>query len=221
MARGSTSLTSSPARSGIPKTEIQYTPVAERWAQVAPLALLQNIADFPNKAQVNAQRIAIGEIANTSPHDAIKALAQVPSDESKNVAEQLAYRWAMKNVQEVVDWIQTDPTVQDDLLVEVFRVLVRTDPEAAVNLALDRPVRSSHFNLEYQVIRLLISDNKIEESLALLPRVREGFSQVDAFYLVGLNLALNKNINQALELGEQLSASRRDLYLRSVMRGCA
>lgn len=198
--------------------------VAERWAQVDPLALLQNIADFPYKAQVNARRIAIGEIANTSPQDAIKALAQVPSDETKNVAEQLAYRWAMKNVQEVADWIQTDPTVQDDqddLLVEVFRVLVRTDPEAAMKLALDRPVRSSHFNLEYQVIRLLISDNKIEESLALLPRVRAGFSQVDAFYLVGLNLALNKNINQALELGEQLSASRRDMYLRSVMRGWA
>ncbi len=200
------------------------TTVADRWAQVDPLALLQNIADFPNKAQVNARRIAIGEIANTSPRNATKALAQLPSDETKSVAEQLAYRWAMKNVQEVVDWIQTDPIVQnyqDDLLVEVFRVLVRTDPEAAMQLALDRPVRSSYRSLEYQVVRLLISDNKIEESLALLPRVREGSSQVDAFYLVGLNLALNKNINQALELGEQLSASRRDTYLRSVMRGWA
>ncbi|MXW52466.1 MAG: hypothetical protein F4X44_09385 [Gammaproteobacteria bacterium] len=200
------------------------TTVADRWAQVDPLALLQNIADFPTKAQVNARRIAIGEIANTSPRNATKALAQLPSDETKSVAEQLAYRWAMKNVQEVVDWIQTDPTVhdyQDDLLVEVFRVLVRTDSEAAMKLALNRPVRSSYRSLEYQVVRLLISENKFEESLALLPRVREGSSQVEAFYLVGLNLALNKNINQALELGEQLSASRRDIYLRSVMRGWA
>ncbi|MCY4142172.1 MAG: hypothetical protein OXG08_00590 [Gammaproteobacteria bacterium] len=200
------------------------TAVANRWARIDPLTLLQRIADFPAAAQANARSRAIAEISKASPRDAIDVLAQLPSSEVENAAKQLVYQWALKNVQEVMDWIQTDPTVQDyqeALLAEAFRVLVRVDSEAAMNVALDRPMDSSQPNLEYEVIRLLVIDNKIEESISLLLRMREGDSQSKAFVLVATQLVVNEEIDRVMQLGKHLDDSRRDSYFSDVLNAWA
>lgn len=200
------------------------TIVAERWAQTDPNQLLQNIAAFPATAQTKARGIAIGVIAMSAPQDAIKALALLPEEEIENAAERVARSWAMNSVRDVVDWIQSDSTVQayrGSLFSVVLEELVRTDPEEAMRLALDQPSDPSSPHLEYQVIHKLIEDNEIEQSLKLLPNMRESVGQFNAFVLVGIQLIVNKDIERALALGEQLDASRRDDFLKRLLNGWA
>ena len=189
--------------------------VASRWAQFDPKELLQNVETFPSTLQARSRRLAVGGIAKSSPQDAIATLSVIPSNEIEGVARHLVYWWATSSMDEVIDWIRNEPVVNDyqaSLLSLVLQQHVRTSPEAAMQIALEQPIDASSRNLEYQLISQLVEDNKIEESVALLPSLREGAGQLSAFALVGLQLILNRNIERALGLGEQLTDSQREDY---------
>ena len=195
--------------------------IASRWAQEDPHKLLENIAAFPERAQIEGRRLAIGQIARTSPHDATESLALLPPDEIEGAAEQITYWWARSNLQDVVDWIRNDSVVQAyqrSLFVVVLQHLAQQDLEPAMQFALDQPIDPSQRNLEYELIHLLVWDNRIEESLSLLPRTRDGQGKFEAYVAIGLNLLLNKEIDRALGLGEHLTASRQEDYIERLMR---
>lgn len=198
--------------------------VASRWAQIDPGELLQNVETFPEALQARSRRLAVGGITKSSPQDAIAILSTIPSSEIEGAARHLAHWWAMRSIDEVVDWIQNDPVVHDyqaSLLSLVLRQHVRTAPEAAMQVALEQPIDPSSRSLEYQLIHELVEDNKIQESLALLPSLREGAGQLSAFALVGLQLILNRDKERAFGLGEQLIDSQRADYFERLVRAWA
>lgn len=189
--------------------------VASRWAQIDPGELLQNVDTFPEALHARSRRLALGGIAKSSPQDAIAALAVIPSNEIEGSARHIVHWWAMRSIDEVIDWIQNAPIVHDyqaSLLSLVLRQHVRTAPEAAMQFALEQPIDPSSRNLEYLLIHQLVEDNKIEESIALLPSMREGVDQLRAFALVGLQLILNRDMDRALGLGEHLDDSQHEDY---------
>lgn len=198
--------------------------VASRWAQIDPGELLQNVESFPTASQARSRRLAVGGIAKSSPQDAIATLSETPSNEIEGVARHLVHWWAMRNMDEAIDWIQNEPVVRDyqaSLLNLVLRQHVRTAPEAAMQFALEQPMDPSSRNLEYQLIEQLVEDNKIKESVALLPSLREGEGQTSAFALVGLQLILNRDIDRALALGEHLNESQHEDYFGGLFNGWA
>lgn len=198
--------------------------IATRWAQANPEELLRNIGVFPIAAQARGRSLAIGEIAKTSPQDAIATLSLIPSNEVKNAARHLVYWWSLTSEHDAMDWIQSDPTVRDyqkSLIRVVLDELVLKDPEAAMQFALDQPIDSSRRNLEYRLINALVRDNKIDESLSLLPRMREGNSQFEAFVRVGINLIVNKNVDRALGLEKLLDTSRHTAYRERLVKAWA
>ena len=206
-----------------PREELLDT-VASRWAQVDPKELLENVETFPEALHARSRRLALGGIAKSSPKDAIAALAVIPSNEIEGSARHIVHWWAMRSIDEVIDWIQNAPIVHDyqaSLLSLVLRHHVRTAPGAAMQIALEQPIDPSSRNLEYQLIHQLIEDNKIEESVALLPSMREGVDQLRAFALVGLQLILNRDMDRALGLGEHLDDSQRADYFERLVSAWA
>ena len=198
--------------------------VASRWAQIDPGELLQNVESFPTASQARSRRLAVGGIAKSSPQDAIATLSETPSNEIEGVARHLVHWWAMRNMDEAIDWIQNEPVVRDyqaSLLNLVLRQHVRTAPDAAMQFALEQPFDPSSRNLEYQLIHQLVEDNKIKESVALLPSLREGAGQINAFVLVGLQLILNRDIDRALGLGEQLNDSQLEDFFEGLFNDWA
>ncbi len=198
--------------------------IATRWAQANPEELLRNIESFPKTAQSRGRSLAIGEIAKTSPQDAIATLSLIPSNEVENSAKHLVYWWSLRSENEAIDWIQNDPIVRDyqkSLIRVVLNELVLKDPEAAMQFALDQPMDSSRRNLEYRLINALVRDNRIDESLSLLPRMREGNSQFEAFVRVGINLIVNKDVDRALGLAESLSTSQHKAYRERLVNAWA
>lgn len=198
--------------------------VASRWAQVDPKELLQNVETFPEVLQARSRRLAVGGIAKSSPQDAIATLSLIPSNEIEGVARHIVHWWATSSIDEAIDWIQNDPIVHDyqaSLLSVVLRQHVRTAPGAAMQIALEQPIDPSSRNLEYQLIHQLVEDNKIKESVALLPSLRKGAGQLSAYALVGLQLILNQDIDRALGLGEQFIDSQREEYFERLVRAWA
>lgn len=90
-----------------------------------------------------------------------------------------------------------------------------------MQIALEQPIDPSSRNLEYQLIHQLVEDNKIKESVALLPSLRKGAGQLSAYALVGLQLILNQDIDRALGLGEQFIDSQREEYFERLVRAWA
>lgn len=194
--------------------------IATRWAQNDPSALLkQNLDDLSQTAQTTARSTAIDQIAKTSPQTAKEFLSDLPQDEIEAVAVRIARRWSDANVQEAIDWIKTDPRIIDcrQLLFGVaLDELLREDADAAIQFALDHSTKSSKDGLEFRVLSYLVLHNQIEDALEFLPSMREGDGKFAARMDVALNLIVNKDIDRALELSEQVDANSRDFFLISV-----
>lgn len=198
--------------------------IANRWAYSDPRALLEEIDAFPGEVQKEARSKAIGEIARTSPMEAIDALGLLPIDEVESAAKEIVLWWSMKNVQDAVDWIQNDSIVQahqKTLFAVVLQELARGSIEDAMQFVLEQPMDYSRRNLEFELIDLLLEDNRIEETLPLLSRMRESGSQFEAYVAVGTNLIVNKDIDRALELANQLPVAHQKIYLERLLNAWA
>ena len=97
----------------------------------------------------------------------------------------------------------------------VLRSLAVSDPELAIQTALDQPLGERSQGLEVSVISSL-SYHDIERAIEFLTQVREGNSTLAAYRTVGYRLIGLDDYDRALSLGTKLPESQRQAYYDSI-----
>ena len=119
-----------------------------------------------------------------------------------------------------IEWLnseasQLDEYAKQQYLNEVFQSWTRSDPDGAFEMALQIPIYRDNNGLEATVVTWL-SFSDVDRAITLLPRVRAGKTKTEAYRSVGMRLAKQVKISEAVRLGNDLSERDRKEYLETL-----
>lgn len=166
------------------RRELQ-TRLLEQAAQQDAEGLLVDLQSYPDSLHGLIREVAITEIAKRSPTIAASMLGDIRDLEVRaRIAESVAASWGRQDYRTALAWIQTDPKVaryREVLTEKILETLVRYDPQLALNVALELPVRNDDgIGWESIIVRKLAGDD-IDSAIAMLPKVRPGRTQREAY----------------------------------------
>ncbi|MDE0645498.1 MAG: hypothetical protein OXH84_04575 [Gammaproteobacteria bacterium] len=191
--------------------------ILSTWADVDPYALLDEIESLPIELQLKATEAALVSLAISEPKSVISYLPSLDNRGSqRQVARALVNSWAEKDALAALDWVLTDPFVDEisyrqSLLQPVLYFLARTNPDLAMDTALDQPLGRSRVGAEAHLIGSL-SWRNLDTAIKLLPRTREGNTRLNAYQSVGFTLLMRGEIDRAFSLGNDLPENNLDKY---------
>ena len=191
--------------------------ILSTWADVDPYALLDEIESLPNELQLKATEAALVSLAISEPKSVISYLPSLDNRGSqRQVARALVNSWAEKDALAALDWVLTDPFVDEisyrqSLLQPVLYFLARTNPDLAMDTALEQPLGRSRVGAEAHLIGSL-SWRNLDTAIKLLPRTREGNTRLNAYQSVGFTLLMRGEIDRAFSLGNDLPENNIDKY---------
>ncbi|MXW07940.1 MAG: hypothetical protein F4X56_03965 [Gammaproteobacteria bacterium] len=158
--------------------------VLEEFAQSDPPGMLGQIHNLPENLQSLAHEIALIEIAVSSPEKVADSLGDLREREQRDrVAAVVVANWAVKNVNDVLHWISTDPKVahyRSELIEVALRELARTNPQKAFDTAVTLPLNTEGQGWEGRVIFDLMARD-IDSAVSMLPKVRAGPTRREAY----------------------------------------
>ena len=106
------------------RDKLQRT-VLDRWSAKDPISLLQETSNFPDSLRQLAEEKARVAMAERAPEQASKWLQEIEDPNIRaQVAAQIARNWAKHDATEVLEWIQSDRTLEsmrDSLVRDVVR----------------------------------------------------------------------------------------------------
>ena len=202
------------------------------WAE--PDLLLVSIDEFPSEFHDQVYLQVAQRAATDSPGEALALLAETsvwpetPVDRSRP-GEFSPRNWRIKQIVGdaaqadpllTIEWLNSDASQLDDetrqqYLDDVFQAWTRSDPDSAFEMALQAPVKEGSVGLEATVVSWLSHQN-VDGAIALLPRVREGKTRLEAYRDVAWQLEEQDRISEAVQLGDDLPEKDREEYLQSL-----
>lgn len=184
-----------------------------------PMKLLANLRQLPASLHREASVRAIERLVwAESPTRAIEMVFQLDENLQLSAAKALVEEWTRKDLDSCVEWVLSSPESKDlrnNLYHTLaWELLYEDEPELAFQVALRQPVPYHGFGLEGDLIRDVASDN-LSLALELLPNVREGKTQINAYISVAEEMFHRGKTDDAIDLGTELeSKDRYHYYLR-------
>lgn len=201
------------------RADLQQSAI-QTWARSDPRALLEHLPNLSEDIRSMARQEAIQGIALISPHEAIELISTVQGEVGAEIAITVGYRMSQEDAREALNWALTDSRVDEhrfSVLQRMMAALVAENLDLAMRTALDQPVSQWGRALESSVVRSLISSERFDEAISILPRVREGSVRLQAYAEVGTDLALNGEIQKSFDLAEGLADTQREAYYERLL----
>lgn len=200
--------------------------VASTWASQDPSSVLDKLEMFTPKVRKVVINTAIESIARTSPRDAAELVVQFDENWDDSLRNKVMQYWVKLDAEAAIDWVFVRIKTAEnryDWVRALTSYLVRTDPHRAFNVALQQQNFEElrlgfgryQLGLEAEVINRLTRQD-IELAVELLPRVREGKTQIEAYTRVARFFIKKGDTKRAINLGLQLSNSTQSDYYRNL-----
>ncbi|MCY3885648.1 MAG: hypothetical protein OXG24_12135 [Gammaproteobacteria bacterium] len=186
--------------------------VARSWASVNPDSLLSKLDLLPRSVHSFAKYVALDAISKTDPRKAL-AVLDLLNNESMfdNAVTAILRNWAYFDVDAALDWVRTAPNLkmsQTDLVANIVYSLAVTDPEKAMQVALEHPFENPGRDRDLTTIVVdRLSHSDVDLAIKMLKHVRET-SKLSAYALIGNVLIRHFDTKRVLELGEHLNQSQ-------------
>lgn len=198
----------------------------DSWIEINPKDLLANLEQLPDHLQRNAQHGAMLGVARTTPPDAIKFLTELPNDPNDNrrydLAFEIAEHWSRADAYAALDWVSSIPfpgesnkRPQRMLLTKVLRNLALSDPNLALQSALNDPMGRFGHGLEPYVVSK-VAQLDTAKAISMLSNVRDGKTKTASYRSVGRTLSENGNYDRAVDLGLDLPEEDQSNYYCAV-----
>ena len=194
------------------------TYVLRAWGREDPRGLLDSLDSFSQSSKVKAAEIAISEIANESPDEALQLLDRLENllPSTDTVRHRIADYWSLEDPHAAMDWILSDEHIEhpqrSSMIQSGLHNLAKVAPDKAMDLALS--LSESNSRTEAMVIGSIASYD-LETAIRLLPRVREA-SQALAYTSVVQPLVTQGDHDRALSLAEGVPPSNRFFIYRQL-----
>lgn len=190
-------------------------PVGLSRNDVDPQAMLDSLDQLPKSVRGQVSSTAIGRMArDSSPAQAADRVLQLEPRLQPAAARVLVEQWVKKDQAAVVEWVSTHPeleTFRGTLLNALAWALVDNDARLAFEVALKQPIPYHGFGLEGEILADIAGDD-ITLAMELLPYVREGTTEANAYLSVAKRLLRKNRTTEIVELGKQLTESSRRGY---------
>lgn len=185
---------------------------------VDPQAMLDSLDQLPKSVRGQVSSTAIGRMArDSSPAQAADRVLQLEPRLQPAAARVLVEQWVKKDQAAVVEWVSTYPELEafrGTLLNALAWALVDNDARLAFEVALKQPIPYHGFGLEGEILADIAGDD-ITLAMELLPYVREGTTEANAYLSVAKRLLGKNRTSEIVELGKQLTeSSRRGYFIR-------
>ena len=190
------------------KERSYYYQIFRKWAEVNPEELLSRVESFPRSERQAAVNSGIGELAMNSPEEAAKRTFEFDSVigiDVSDLQERVIRQWAASDPNATLNWVientAEDSSEQAWLLYTGLRELVKTDPEAALELALTQAPESVYAERGYaeSVVGDVVEAGELELAMDAMDRIPEN-ARVYSFTVIGRALALENRWQEAIEL---------------------
>ena len=197
--------------------------VLDRWSEKDPISMLQNTGDFPESVRQLAEEKARVAMAERSPEQASGWLQEIEDlNVRAQIATQIARSWAKHDATAVLEWIQSDRTLEsmkDSLVRDVVREVTRTNPQLALDTALEYSVPDDSIGPEAEVISVIARYDP-DTAIKILSVARNEATKFAGLLSIGSQLLGRTHDSQerAIELAEQLNSDEaKHRYLSSLM----
>lgn len=209
-------LTASSVESAGFRNSLQQSVVSE-WAKNDARELLASIDSIPENVVKLAQERAVRALASSDPVEAARLFEVLDlKDKDVGIAHDIASNWSKSEPHAAVDWVFNTSaleSIQGELLKSVLGNLAKSDPDFAMDLALQQP---AELGLEVAVISRLASVDPLK-ALDLLSQLRDGGHVYSAYTSVGSELVKIGQTQRAIKLANELSPFYRHIYFNSVL----
>lgn len=190
------------------------------WARENPDSLQAAMPRFSHTQQDLARVQLALTLAYDSSFDDAKAVFSQISDAAakQQSAQSLIYVMGQEDPAGTLAWISSDPDLsqwQYQFTNSVLSSLAFNDPIKAFELALEQPLREDLPGFESNVVTS-VAYTDMDKAIELLPKVREGKTKIAAYNGVGNALASQQKIDEAIELGRNLSSKEQEQYYTSL-----
>ena len=178
------------------------------WAEVDPEGLLACVNSFPRSERQAAANSGIGELAKKSPDEAAKRTFEFESVIGIDVSglqERVIREWSASDPNAAMNWVKEntseDSRDQAWLLYTGLREFVKTDPEAALELALTQAPESIYVERGYaeRVVGDVVDAGELELAIGAIDRIPKS-ARVYSYTVIGRALALDNRWQEAIKL---------------------
>ena len=185
-----------------------------------PQSLIEHIAAYPRERTTSTFNRAVSTLARQSPDVAATHISNVLEHRDKmRIATEIVQEWASRDVVSALEWVSESPDIQDlknPLLDVVLTELVYTDPQLALQTALEQPIGEDNVGSESQVIQAMASFD-LESAVAMLARSRNEQTKFDTAVGLGAVMLQSADSNGIFEVSAQLSAPNRAAFFESLL----
>ena len=195
--------------------------VANSWNVHEPQGVLDEIERFSRTAQLEIVRRALNRLARTNPEAAVQRMVSMKDliGSASNIAEGVVEIWSEQRPEAALGWVLSQAQDHDfnrlELIEAILPGLSRVDPERAMQVAMSESDPKAELGLEHVVI-LELSKFDVDKALEMLPQVSDSSSQLLSYMWVGSAIIRTGDLEKAIELGEQLPESVREIYFGEV-----
>ncbi len=184
-----------------------------------PRQWLDSLAPYSDEAVDFLRVKGVYFLARKSPEHAAGHLAQIGDFRDKlEVAREIAALWVRRDANSALQWATADESLQDmrpQVMSIVLPELVHTDPQLALQSALEQEPAETELGLEANVLNELANVD-VDMAIDMLPRVRNAQTKHVAALGIGKVLIRNGNAEAALDLSKQFDESGSLDYLGSL-----
>ena len=185
-----------------------HVQIFEQWAKVDLEGLFARIESFPSHERESAALSGIFELAKNSPEEAANRTFEFESVAGLTVLDlqkRLIGEWATSDPNAALSWVteNTSENTWDQavLLTRGLAGFVKTDPEAALELALSQAPESVYAERGFvsSVVSDVVKAGELDLAIEALDRIPEN-GRLYSFTSVGRALALDHQWQTAIEL---------------------
>lgn len=177
--------------------------IFEQWASPDPYVLLDDLRELPDDLQNLAHEIALIELAMHSPETVIGMLGDLPVRGHRDqVAKAIVSNWAIIDLTSTLEWIASEPLVvhrRGTLKELAFKTLASKDPQHALELALQQPLKANGEGWEGDVIRAVISQD-VDTAVTMIPHVRNDETRFRSYDYAVMRSLFDSDFETATEL---------------------
>ena len=190
------------------------------WGRKHPNEALDRVMEFPRLYRADAISAAALILAEDNPLatiDRISDFRSVPGTDVDRAIESVVRIWASDAPKLALEWVQNNTeegsTYRAELLGEVLPKYALDEPEQAMAIAVQEfNPDSIYSSLESQVIRSLITFNRLDSAVELLDQVRDEIRRLESVN-VGAELVKQNRTDDALALMDSIPTGERSEYL--------
>lgn len=184
------------------RRQVQKT-VLEKWAAPDPYTLLESVAKLPENLQQFARETALIVLAEHAPETVAGMLSDLPTQSSiDRVAKPLVSSWASIDIARALNWIDNEDLVahrKHTLKELAFKSAALSNPDQALELALQQPLRANGTGWEEAVIDQVILRD-MDTAVAMLSHARPGATRHNTHNFAVIASLFDEDVSTATEV---------------------